>query len=334
MHKITRIVIFCCGLTLLSVLFVPIWRIELGAPQYPEGLVLSIHATGLRGNVDIINGLNHYIGMKRLHNEDFIEFTLLPYIITLFALAFVLTALLNRRKLLYILLCSFIVFGIVAMVDFWRWEYDYGHNLEPNAAIVVPGMAYQPPLIGFKQLLNFGAYSIPDIGGWLFIAVGALCLLAAVWEWNKVRKSTVSSTQVKVVTGLVMLMLMGSCNVQPSPITPGKDNCFFCKMTITDAKFGAELLTKKGKAYKFDDLHCLLAFYKNNTIPQSQVKEILVADFNSHELLLVKDAVLLKSDMIRGPMNGEILAVKKGTDAELLIKKFDATRVNWQDISK
>ena len=60
------------------------------------------------------------------------------------------------------------------MYDFWRWEYNYGHNLNPDAAIIVPGMAYQPPLIGFKQLLNFGAYSMPDIGGWIFVSAGAL----------------------------------------------------------------------------------------------------------------------------------------------------------------
>jgi len=52
------------------------------------------------------------------------------------------------------------------------------HDLDPNAAIKVPGMAYQPPLIGFKQLLNFGAYSIPDIGGWLFIGAGVLMVAA------------------------------------------------------------------------------------------------------------------------------------------------------------
>ena len=60
------------------------------------------------------------------------------------------------------------------MVDFWLWEYDYGHDLDPAAAIKVPGMAYQPPLIGFKQLLNFGAYSIPASGGWIFIGVGVI----------------------------------------------------------------------------------------------------------------------------------------------------------------
>ena len=71
----------------------------------------------------------------------------------------------------------FVVFGIVAMIDFWRWEYNYGHNLNPDAPIIVPGMAYQPPLIGFKQLLNFGAYSIPAIGGFLFVGVGIILVV-------------------------------------------------------------------------------------------------------------------------------------------------------------
>ena len=79
-------------------------------------------------------------------------------------------------------------FGIFAMYDFWRWEYDYGHNLDPNAAIIVPGMAYQPPLIGFKQLLNFGAYSFPDIGGWLFIGAGMAMLIAVVYEFKFAKK--------------------------------------------------------------------------------------------------------------------------------------------------
>ena len=83
----------------------------------------------------------------------------------------------------------FLLFGIVAMVDFWRWEYNYGHNLDPNAAIIVPGMAYQPPLIGFKQLLNFGAYSIPDVGGWLLTACGLL-LTAIVLKEYKFKKAT------------------------------------------------------------------------------------------------------------------------------------------------
>ena len=74
----SRLLLLVCAASLVAVLFVPMWRIELNAPQYPEGLMLMIYANKLGGNVDIINGLNHYIGMKTLHEKDFMEFGILP----------------------------------------------------------------------------------------------------------------------------------------------------------------------------------------------------------------------------------------------------------------
>ena len=94
-----KVATIVCSLMMLAVLLFPIWKIELGAPQYPEGLVLKIRATGLEGDVDIINGLNHYIGMRHLHAEDFIEFTVLPYLIGGFAALGFLVLISNRRKL-------------------------------------------------------------------------------------------------------------------------------------------------------------------------------------------------------------------------------------------
>ena len=78
-------------LAIVSVLFFvsllyPMWQIELEAPQYPEGLVLKLHANKIGGDVEIINGLNHYIGMATLHTENFIEFKILPYIMLFFGL--------------------------------------------------------------------------------------------------------------------------------------------------------------------------------------------------------------------------------------------------------
>ena len=184
-----RALLILCGLALIVVLFVPMWRIDLVAPQYPEGLMLLIYPNNLGGNVDIINGLNHYIGMKTLHTEDFMEFKVLPYLIGFFAAAFIVTGIIGKRKILNILFVLFVCFGVLAMYDFWRWEYNYGHNLNPDAAIIVPGMAYQPPLIGFKQLLNFGAYSMPDIGGWIFVGAGAILLLCVIAAWRFAKKS-------------------------------------------------------------------------------------------------------------------------------------------------
>jgi copper chaperone NosL len=182
--KTNRILLLIGALILLAVVKFPMWRIDLDAPQYPEGLSLFIYPTHIGGNVDIVNGLNHYIGMKSLHTEDFFEFTILPMIIIGFSALVFLTALTGKRWMLKSVFILFVIFGIVAMIDFWRWEYNYGHNLNPDAPIIVPGMAYQPPLIGFKQLLNFGAYSIPALGGYLFIGVGILLLTINVLEFK------------------------------------------------------------------------------------------------------------------------------------------------------
>ena len=185
---LTRIVIAFCGVLLVAVLFVPLWQIEMDAPQYPEGLALKMHPHKLAGDVAIINGLNHYIGMKELHAENFIEFTVLPYIIVFFAVFCFVVAIQKKRVWLTVLTSAFIIFGIVAMIDFYRWLYDYGHDLNPAAAIIVPGQSYQPPLLGFKQLLNFGVYSIPDIGGVFFILVGLLLLIITLTQYNLKKK--------------------------------------------------------------------------------------------------------------------------------------------------
>ena len=175
----------------VGTLFVPMWQIQLDAPQYPEGLVLQLHANKIGGDVAIINGLNHYIGMATLHTENFVEFTILPYIFGGFALISLLVVFIAKRKATLWLFISFVLFVILAAIDFYRWNYEYGHNLDPNAAIVVPGMAYQPPLIGYKQLLNFGAYSIPDTGGWMLMAAGLLLLAVVLKEYkfNKKEKT-------------------------------------------------------------------------------------------------------------------------------------------------
>ena len=185
LKKVTRILLAVSGVALVVAIFVPLWSIYLPAPQYPEGLAMYLWPNKITGEYEIINGLNHYIGMKTIHPEDFWEFKVLPYALGFFALLCLLTAFLNRKIWLYITAVLFLVFGIAFMVDFWLWEYDYGHNLDPNAAIVVPGMSYQPPLIGFKQLLNFGAYSYPNIGGGIMFGVALILTILAFIEFRK-----------------------------------------------------------------------------------------------------------------------------------------------------
>jgi copper chaperone NosL len=172
LNRVTRIVIVIASLAMISPLYVPLWQILMWAPQYPEGLEMKIWIDDISGDVKIISALNHYIGMKHIEVSMFPEFGYMKYIVMALVGFGLLTALVNRRWILVMLVLLITATGIAALVDFYLWGYDYGHNLDPTAPIVVPGMAYQPPLIGTKQLLNFTAFSGPDIGGWIFLVIG------------------------------------------------------------------------------------------------------------------------------------------------------------------
>lgn len=321
---LSRVFLAAAAVALFVSVYVPIWRIELDAPQYPEGLALQIHADKLGGDVEIINGLNHYIGMRTLHAEDFIEFTVLKYIIWFFAICSLVAAVVARKKVAYMLFGAFVLFGILAMVDFWRWEYNYGHNLDPNAAIIVPGMAYQPPLIGFKQLLNFGAFSIPDTGGWLFIAAGLLMLWVTLSESKVLNRFSKKSTP---ALALLTLMLLSSCgNKGPLPVKVNADGCAFCKMTIADARFASEIVTSKGRVYKFDDISCMMRYDKENE--QQETPQLYVTDFvHPDKFILLDAAILVAGDQVGSPMGGNVAAFSDMQEATTYMGKWRAAVV-------
>lgn len=332
---LTRVTLLICGMALLIVLVTPIWRIDLSAPQYPEGLSMFIYANKLAGNIDIINGLNHYIGMKTLKADDFVEFTVLPYIIGFYSICFIIAAIVANRKLLYLMFGLFVAFGVLAMVDFWRWEYDYGHDLNPDAAIVVPGMAYQPPLIGYKQLLNFGAWSVPAIGGWIFVTVGILLLAAVIYEWKRRNKINMKPSTMPIWMVGILTLSLSSCSTDPEPIRIGKDNCDFCKMTISDHRFGAEIVTKKGKIYKFDDAHCIKAFMVSNTLGQEEISGIYFTDFLPPNYLVnVEQAFFLQSPKLKSPMNGNIAAFTKEDSLIKTLPQYPGFKISWEDAQK
>lgn len=332
-----RTAVFISTLLMILVLFFPMWQIELSAPQYPEGLALKIFPNGLKGDVDIINGLNHYIGMKALHSNDFIEFTILPYCIAFFALLFLITAFRNRKTLLYFTTILFIIFCIVAMVDFWKWEYNYGHNLNPEAAIQVPGMTYQPPLLGYKQLLNFSAFSIPDIGGWLFIAAAALlvfCMITEILPPKKEKKKNISTVAAAII---FLPVFFTSCSSGPQPIQVGKDVCDYCKMPVADPRYGGEIITAKGKMYKFDDMHCLTSFLKENNLSRADIKNMYAVNFcGNHNLINADENLLLyKSDLLHSPMNGDIAAFDNRDSLAAVMNKFEGgIPLNWDELIK
>jgi len=182
MKNNSRILIVVGAILLALTFLFPLWHIDLEAPQYPEGIGLEIWINKITGqkpnDLQNINGLNHYIGMKKIEPDDIPELKIMPYIIAFLILFGLISAIVGKRFLVYTWMGLFIILGSIGLYDFYMWEYDYGHNLNPHAAIKIPGMVYQPPLIGSKMLLNFNAISMPDISFYILIVVVAMAAFA------------------------------------------------------------------------------------------------------------------------------------------------------------
>ena len=191
MDRLARAVTATAAVALGALFVTPLWHIGLTAPQYPEGLGMYIWINRMTGekpqDLNSINGLNHYIGMKEIVPESFPELRFMPIVVLALMVTGLLVALWGRRQALYAWTAVFAVGAIAGLADFWKWGYSYGHDLNPRAAIKIPDMNYQPPLIGGKQLLNFHADSWPAAGGWISMAVILTAFLLSVRAWRSAR---------------------------------------------------------------------------------------------------------------------------------------------------
>jgi copper chaperone NosL len=255
----------------------------------------------------VINGLNHYIGMGTIHEDDFPEFKILPYAVIALSLLGLLAAWMDSKKWTLTYTAVFILFGLVAIADFWYWEYTYGHNLDPTAPIQVPGMSYQPPLIGYKQLLNFGAFAIPDIAGWIFFLSVGLAMLASFLFIYQERHAKKMAGAVLVFP---VLLFFASCSSGPREIQWKKDACEFCKMTLMDNRYGAQLVNRNGKAFVFDDIICLSGYLDAGNIPKEKVRCIYFVDFTTSALLPAGEALIVKSESFRSPMSSHLASLR------------------------
>jgi copper chaperone NosL len=182
-----RRLIVVAALVLIPVFFLPvlpIWQIKLWAPQYREGLTLTIFTNTIKGNLMQINLLNHYVGMHSIQPDEFAEFRFMPQALTAFGLFALLAFLLNRRWIAMFGWLVFTAFAVYMFSDYARWLWHYGHDLDPRAPITLP--AFAPPLIGWKQMANFKVLSLPGPGTLL---LGVAWLLGPIAVWLEMREA-------------------------------------------------------------------------------------------------------------------------------------------------
>ncbi|RYY20487.1 MAG: hypothetical protein EOO04_19965 [Chitinophagaceae bacterium] len=334
----SRLLIALASLSMTIAFFVPVWFIFLIAPQYPEGLEMNIWLTKISGQVDIINGLNHYIGMKHINADMFPEFGYMKYILAGFIAFGLIVALIGKRKLLLSLLILTLIMAGAALYDFYQWGYDYGHNLDPQAAIKVPGLTYQPPVVGHKTLLNFDAYSYPDTGGWIILVAGAIFFGVYFFEWYKNRKPAQQKqphASTKVAAAALVVFFFSSCNAKPETFAYGKDVCEDCKMTIMEPRFGAEIITAKGRIFKFDDVHCVDNYIQKEKIKQNDIKQTLFIDYNKENNFVDgATAFFVTSPQIKSPMNSNTAAFNTRDEAEKKAAETGGKVSDWKTLQQ
>lgn len=128
-------------------------------------------------------------------------------------------------------------------------------------------------------------------------------------------------------------LVLTSCTVEPRPISYGEDACQHCKMTLMDRKFGAELVTKKGKIYMFDDVNCMLSFYNSNEVATGEFSHKLVVDFTKPTKLVEADkAFYLKSSKIQSPMNSQVAAFENERDLKAAKNELGGIYLVWGEL--
>ncbi len=193
--------IMIIGALLLLALFVfPLWNITLEAPQYPDPLGMNIWINKITdqepNDIKNINLMNHYVGMKEIP-EHMPEFDIFPKVIIAMSVMGIIIGFVGRRGLYVTWFVVMSILGAAGMYDFYLWEYEYGHNLNENAAIKFLDdqgnpLDYQPPLFGTEVILNFIARSYPSTGAYFLFSGMMLSLVAFYVDKKEEQKNEIT----------------------------------------------------------------------------------------------------------------------------------------------
>lgn len=132
---------------------------------------------------------------------------------------------------------------------------------------------------------------------------------------------------------LLIVLLFVACGNDPEPIIFGEDNCAHCKMMITDEKYGAELVTDKGKIYKYDSIECLLQQLHMKVFSEEQIASLWVIDFSNPQTLIdAKTAYYTKNDNFRSPMGLNVQAFQTEEDFNKFFNENGGGKLSWANL--
>ncbi|MBS1585913.1 MAG: nitrous oxide reductase accessory protein NosL [Bacteroidetes bacterium] len=135
------------------------------------------------------------------------------------------------------------------------------------------------------------------------------------------------------IIAYVALVILISCKASFEPIDFGKDACTHCKMTIVDKRYAAEILTGKGRAYKFDDIHCLRQYLKeHNEVDAKAMYFVAPYEGTTTTFLDASKAVFIQNDFFTSPMNGHYAAFSSKETAQRLADSLKQNTLTWDKV--
>lgn len=184
-YRLSTTLLVAAGVLLALSIFLPYWRIRLNAPQYPNGLFVTVYVNHLEGDVREVDGLNHYIGMRPLEEAAAIERSLAPLAMVTIALM-VLGLTLIHSKWFAVLAIPAMLFPVVFLADMWVWLWYYGNNLDPTAALSSSIDPFTPAILGTGTVGQFSTTAVL-LPGW-YLALAAALLTAAGLHFRRIAR--------------------------------------------------------------------------------------------------------------------------------------------------
>lgn len=155
--------------------WLPLWTMELRAPQYPHGLELTAYGTTLEGDLQEVNTVNHYVGVRPISTDDIPELALFPYLLGALVGALLLGSVFARHWLLRLALRLGVWgFAVGFLVDLQWWLYRSGHDRNADAPYRIED--FTPRVLGGTRVVNFDSETMVASGYWLIL--GAALLLS------------------------------------------------------------------------------------------------------------------------------------------------------------
>ncbi len=163
----------------------PLWRISMEAPQYPQGLHMDVYAyklgAGHNGHdIDEINELNHYIGMRRISRAEFADLDWIPFALGVLGLLTLRAAVIGKVRALVDLSVLTGYVTAFALARFVYRLYVFGHDLDPHAAVSIP--PFMPVVLGTRQVANFTTHSWPAWGTAFMVVFAGGVVGLTIWH--------------------------------------------------------------------------------------------------------------------------------------------------------